>query len=581
MRKINSVTSTNLDNNSHNFKQLPSISAFPKDEKIWRIDWFGEITFPNRLIRRTQPSILVHLSRIQDERFLNNTEVQLSPHATSPAKFQRKTWVSVGTLPLLRIGDLWQNGQLVAQPDYELEQFSDLCIDRVKTHLIKAGLNLNEQGFLLPLTEHPWHMHCTQSYCLLLKLEDNKRLIIPCVELIRFYFGSSSNLITKLFLPPLEHKSLYTKADYDKVSGRLHLQLAEHISGASAADIGRIHRSPIAWQAAVQIGASILAASVARHEIHAHGFFPFEGKTDLTAVGKWLSFQGDPRATFVVYSLRSCSHPFPFRSLQYDVKGHSLRSSHKNSSQANAPGMNVKTRSADDSPDQQLIEKDASSKLAKKTRAAWWSARFPDLTRKAIWKNRALSEPSANNVFCGTRQSDVQHSSVGNPSSERRAHPVDFEIRAKQKSEFPAPEFLREIIEELESLDGFNIQLLTNSEQDGWTIPITVLVNEDGEIDASLFIKIGENQLRERRVAVFSVEYETECVKIVAVESSPTHMKLYLPSSDSETDLMETLLCAAADFISRPEPKVGDISNLIRWVFGFSERTKGGFKKNP
>jgi hypothetical protein len=67
-------------------------------------------------------------------------------------------------------------------------------------------------------------------------------------------------------------------------------------------------------------------------------------------------------------------------------------------------------------------------------------------------------------------------------------------------------------------------------------IPITVLVNEDGEIDTSLFIEIGENQLRERRVAVFSVEYETECVKIVVIESSPVHMKLYLPSNNDETD---------------------------------------------
>lgn len=571
MRKINSVTSTDLDNNPHNFKRLPSISAFPKDEKIWRIDWFGEIAFPNRLIRRTQPSILVHLSQIQDDRFLDVTEVQLSPHATSPTKFQRKTWVSVGTLPLLRIGDLWQNGQLVAQPDYELEQFPNLCVDHAKTHLIKAGLNLNEQGFLLPLTEHPWHIHCTQSYCLMLELEDNKRLIVPCVELIRFYFGSSSNLITKLFLPPLERKSLYAKAEYDKSTGRLHLELAEHISGASAADIGRIHRSPAAWQAAVQIGTSILAASVGHHEIHAHGFFPFEGETDLTVAGKWLSFQGDPGATFVVYSLRSCSHPFPFRSLRYDVKDRSPSSVHRNNSKPNAMSASATRRSADDSSDQQLIEKDASNKLTKKARPAWGSARFPDLTRKTIWKNRMLLEPSANNTFDGTCPSNIQHAAVGNPGSERRARPIDFEIRAKQKSEFPVPEFLYEIVDELETLEGFNIQLLTDSEHDGWTIPITVLVNKDGEIDSGLFIKIGENQLRERRVAVFSVEHEAELIKIVAIESSPVHMKLYLPSNDDGIDLLETLACAASDFISRPEPKKEDIANLIRWLFDLKE----------
>jgi hypothetical protein len=51
------------------------------------------------------------------------------------------------------------------------------------------------------------------------------------------------------------------------------------------------------------------------------------------------------------------------------------------------------------------------------------------------------------------------------------------------------------------------------------------------------------------------------------IESSPVHMKLYFPSNNDETDLLETLNCTAADFISRPEPKTEDVSHLIRWVF--------------
>ena len=92
-------------------------------------------------------------------------------------------------------------------------------------------------------------------------------------------------------------------------------------------------------------------------------------------------------------------------------------------------------------------------------------------------------------------------------------------------------------------------------------------MSEDGEIDTSLFIEMGKNRLRERCVAVFSVKHEAECVTIVAIESSPVHMKLYLPSKDDETDLLKTLSCAAADFISRPEPKTEIVSHLIRWVF--------------
>ncbi len=562
------LPSDSTENSFHN-NNLPSIFAFPKDENFWRVDWFGEVAFPNRLLRRTQPSILVYLSRVLNTSFQENPALLLAPDSTFTAR-QRKVWISIGTMPLLRVGDIWRYGQLVATPDYELEQFLDLEINSQTAVLVKAGLNLEEQGFLLPRTEHPWHMECTQSYCLMIELPQNRRLIIPCMELIRFYFGSSSNLLSKLFLPPLSRDELYSKPHFEKSSGRLSLQLAASISGLSAADIGRMHMDPHAWRAAVHVGTSLLKGSVSGQGAYPQAYFPFEGLTDLIVSGKWLSFQDDPRATFVAYSLRSCSHPFPFRSLRYDVKGHSPLFARKNGGKQNEQGTRIERKSAGDSQDQQLIETDPSSRLAKQSRPVWGAARFPDLTEKTIWKNRVLSQPSTNTAFNSTRPNDIQHAAVGNPSSERRTRPIDFEIRTKQKSEFPVPEFLRDVVDELESLEGFNIQLLTDSEQDGWTIPITVPVSEDGDINLCLFIEIGLNQLRERRVAIFSVEYEAEYVNIVAIESSPTHMKLYLPSKDDETDLQETLSCAAADFISRSEPKTENVSQLIRWIFELS-----------
>jgi len=98
-------------------------------------------------------------------------------------------------LPLLRIGDLWSEGKLLQQPDYELEIFPDVEITAQTTTLVKAGLNKDGGGFLLPLNEHPWHRRCTHSYCVEVALDDRRRLLVPCMELIRFYFGSSSKLI--------------------------------------------------------------------------------------------------------------------------------------------------------------------------------------------------------------------------------------------------------------------------------------------------------------------------------------------------------------------------------------------------
>lgn len=112
-----------------------------------------------------------------------------------------------------------------------------------------------------------------------MELPHNRRLIIPCAELIRFYFGSSSNLVTKLFLPPLSRDVLYSKPHFDKATGRLTLQLATNISGVSAADIGRLHMDPVAWRAALHVGASLLKSSVTGQGAYPQAYFPFNGRT--------------------------------------------------------------------------------------------------------------------------------------------------------------------------------------------------------------------------------------------------------------------------------------------------------------
>ncbi|MFZ6820555.1 hypothetical protein [Undibacterium sp. Ji22W] len=561
MRQFNSHSLPTSTDKAFNFNNLPTISAFPKDEKNWRIDWFGEIAFPNRLIRRKQPSVLVHLSRVFSDRYEEDQTILLSPKSTSPARFQRKIWISVGTLPLLRIGDIWRNGQLDSQPDYELEKFPDTLINRDTTHLVKAGLNLNDKGFLLPLAEHPWHMHCTQSYCVVVELADNRRIIVPCIELIRFYFGSSSNLIAKLFQPPLERKSLYSNAHFDKSSGRLTLELADHISGASAADIARIHQSKAAWHAAVQISTSILAASLNRQEIHPQGLFPFEGFTVLVAAGKWLSFEDNPRATFIVFNLRTCSHPFPFRSLRYEAK---KKSDEANNSTPTSASSNTQIRrAAKDSINQNLVERDASNSLASKSKPIRLAPRFPDLTKKSIWKNKVLLD--SEDLKCGyvTTASSVQNTSVGEPGSEQRIRSIDLTVLLNKdlSKHQPVPDFLKNVVSELMQLTDLTVELLTGSEEDGWTVPISIFSDEEGEIDLKLFIEDDSRGLRPRRVAIFSIKDSTKHFSAAIIEFTPTYVRVY---DDHCMHIDHILSIVSADYINRRELKSLSILNLLK-----------------
>ncbi|MDB5992610.1 MAG: hypothetical protein JWQ10_4013 [Herbaspirillum sp.] len=135
------------------------VGALPKDGHAWRIDWFGNLAFPNRMIRRTQTSMLLHFSRVRDDPY--DPAALLSASSTN-SHYQRKAWVSIGSLGLFRVGDIWRNGRLEARPDYQLETFDDLLIEKNTTSIVKAGLSPDGDRFLLPLEEHPWHRNNTQ-----------------------------------------------------------------------------------------------------------------------------------------------------------------------------------------------------------------------------------------------------------------------------------------------------------------------------------------------------------------------------------------------------------------------------------
>ncbi len=468
----------------------------------------------------------------------------LPSNRPSLAQRQRRVWVSIGTLPLLRIGDIWRDCKLHSQPDHELEEFKDLQVDASTASLVKAGLNLNEQGFLLPITEHPWHMQCTQSYCTVVNLPDGRRIIIPCMELIRFYFGSSSGLVSKLFSPPLQRQDLYTGTEHDPVGSHIVVRLAERISGASAADIARIHLDPQAWRAAALIGTSLLKASTAQQAIYPQAVFPFEGKTDLQAVGQWLSFGDQPRASFLVYNLRSCSHPFPFQSLQYEVPRRRPYPGAQDS------GGNAKPSSAPDGRNQSLIERDASNRLAPKNRRFRGNQRFPDLIPKSIWQRKSISMDE----FMQSRKrylakQAVAEVAVGDPGSEQRVRPVDLAVAIRSAGEdlMGAPEFLRPVLRELLQETGIQVELLTCSNEDGWSIPVAILANEDGEIDPRLFVGSCEMESRLRRLAVFELRHTQQQMYIAVIENDSAHVS-FKPANDNNT-VEEVLRFASLNFL--------------------------------
>lgn len=555
--------------------EVPSISGFPEGPEAWRIDWFGDVAFPDRTSRRSQPSVFVHLSKVLSAGVSSTPSARLSLIAASHAQYQKRVWVSVGVLPLLRVGDVWRNTRLDAQPDYELETFTDITIDKVTNKIIKAGLNLDERAYLLPMAEHPWHMQCTQSYCVMVNLPGEKRIIIPCMELIRFYFGSSSSLLAKMFRPDFNRQMLYSDARFNPITGRLQLDLATGISGASAADIGRLHLNSHAWQAAVQVGASCLAATSTQQQAYPKSLFPFEGLTTLVAAGKWLSFGGKPRATFLVYSLRSCSHPFPFKALRYETHSNRPRATTpvQNQQTSATPQTDYQPRGAADVKHQGLVEMDASRSLAPKTRTIRFESKFPDLKKKTIWKNHLLIDEGATKRTQHDKNlhvPKVQQAAVGEPASDRRVRPLELSVPNNHQHENHIPAFLRETVADVSTLTSINVELLSASEYDGWTVPVTTLSDDDGEIDPRLFFDDTEHGIQFRRACILAFKKDREHLYAVIIEARPPYTKLYTTTGENTDEIWLTLRCATTDFLARPVHAAENetLSQGVLWAFG-------------
>lgn len=492
------------------------IGAFPRGDGLWRVDWFGGIAFPDRLLRRNQPSVFVHLSRVTDPAVLADPMAPVGADSTLPWQRQFKCWVSVGSTMLLRIGDLWSDQRLVASPEHEVEIFEKIKIDRTTAQLLKVGYSDANDNFLLPAAEHPWHMANTHSYCVRVDLGDGRSMVIPSMELARFYFGSSSPLLASLFLPPFDSKKLYSAIRFvDVFHEDVELDLAEGVPKESGPDIARIAADKTAANAAAMIAVSLLRQpppGVA--DIYPQCVFPFEGATTIKASGKWLSLGGQPRSTFLAYRLRSCSHPFPFENLKVKTTGAKRRPWRPEAPRGSADAQS--RVGAPDAKDPTLRERDASGALAPRTRRLLLrEVKFPDLAYKRVWSETQLAADGAAPV-APKGVTAVADLAVGEPGSVQRVRSISL-VEALTQPEGP-PAFLRPAIERLARLKRIKVTLLTASLDDGWTVPIPYTVSADGEIPPEVFIADGGSE-RIRRAAAISLRATRQHVYVVVKEA--------------------------------------------------------------
>lgn len=393
-------------------------------EHDWRIDWFGAVAYAERYRRKSQPLIEVQLSQVPENLQSVDQLFQLTGEQWPKT---RQVKLPVGFLSRLRIGDIWQNGRLLNSPTYDISNFNNLQITRSTASIIKAGVSEDdERRFYLPISHHPFHIRHTHSYCLLIKSGDT-RIVVPAIELIRFYFGSSSNLISRIFDAPFSPEKFWVYLEPGERGDKPKIHLATGLSGHSASDIGRIAFSKSARAAVELIGNSCIAATVNQQKAYPKAIFPFEGKTDLTASGKWLPFDGNERGVFLVFKLISCSHPFPFEGLRYtsERKGSSTsQANFANPKSDQSYGQHEKRFFRALTEVKQVVDQEPSRAKSTRELKSMASPQFPDLVWKKIAKVDIDQVPTVLHSLSGV--SMISSSSVGEAGSDPTVQPIDL-----------------------------------------------------------------------------------------------------------------------------------------------------------
>lgn len=489
--------------------KLPFLYSLTPDQRIWRVVWFGECAYPGSVSRYAQPSIKVVLSPLKCD---SADDAELPFPDSTDRDYTHEAWVSVASLPMLSIGDLWQHGQRISSPDYEVETFHDLKVNHETASFVKAGFAV-EGKFLLPLLCHPWHFQHTQSYCVAVSLKDGRRLLVPCVELIRFYFGSSSNLVQRLFSAPLKSDRFWKSKQFNPKTGHLHLALADHISSASSKDIGRIAESRLAWRAAAGIHASCQKATANGRPAYPCTGFPFEGVTDLVASGIWLPLGDRERATFLAFRLRSCAYPFPFQSLSYTPGDWKARSDASNGSD-NGSGQSIQKRSSDQPS--VAVDVDPGINRAQRGVAFTSQERFPDLCNKRVWQDHieVIPVPDVYIRRADGSLEQVAQVAMGESQWSSTVSGVDVSVvedrdRTSRKP-VRLPKFVRDGLREIGDDPSYcpSNRAITIVCPDGKVEPVfslPVIVNDTAELASQSLYTDGRGKARQRRGCFVSI----------------------------------------------------------------------------
>ena len=241
---------------------------------------------------------------------------------------QRRMLVPVGELPRLHLNAVLHDGRLandlVDRLEFERWMRREINCDRSNITVITRDHKDDQGNYVVPvrakwasqLSDHDRH----GLFVAFGSGEDPYALVIPCVEVFRFFYATSDVLakyfLKDRFLDPGAYLCNPSKTAISRTDGKAVLWLRKWMLDADARFLARFAFDEYALGQAQAIFLSTAAANEPSHERRIRALPPFQGTEEVTFLGIPLGSEERPR--IFVTRLLSCDWKPPFTELKWD-----------------------------------------------------------------------------------------------------------------------------------------------------------------------------------------------------------------------------------------------------------------------
>jgi len=285
------------------------IDGFPEDDDFWRIEWFGGVSY-NPLVSSE------HLIEVALARVPPNAGNKIHPKYLSFRADRKNAQIGIGYLPYLANGTIWHKLRPAMRELSIPEKSFQIDVNTQQFILTDTWVNGRRT---IAKSKYPFGDNWSNvKDTMLVAIEfggDPYGLLIPALELFRFYYATSTNLAKAACWGEIQD-AYDSKKSCLLSDGNFKVHLQQYVNKHDAWTLARFIHSPVMRHQMEQFHRQIQIAQINAGLIPVTPIknlecgFPFSGKTMIRGLAINVNDGASPR--WLVLRLTGCAHPLPF-----------------------------------------------------------------------------------------------------------------------------------------------------------------------------------------------------------------------------------------------------------------------------